>query len=79
MNPFGLVMAPIILACSHGVFGGDCDQDIRCWNALKMPRCYWRHNAPIQSPAYREALRRGANVRAKITVGDRNPVVEFLF
>ena len=44
-----------------------------------MPRCWYRHNAPIQSPAYREALRRGANIRTPIRAADRNPIVEFLF
>lgn len=79
MTPISLVMGPIIAACSHGVFGNTCDKDIECWNWLKMPRCYMRHNEPIQTPLYREALRRGANVRTKITAADRNPIIELLF
>lgn len=44
-----------------------------------MPACRARFFGPIQTPAYREALRRGRNVRTRIIVEKRNPIVEFLF
>lgn len=78
MSLIGLAFTALSIGCSNGLFP-DCSKDIGCANFLKMYGCWYRHNAPIQSPAYREALRRGANVRTPIRSADRNPIVEFLF
>lgn len=78
MNPVGLAMIPITLACSHGVFGNTCDVDIQCMSWLKMYGCYRRYNDKIQTPAYLEALRLGRNIPAKIAV-EPHDQLDFLF
>lgn len=52
---------------------------MECANFLRMYGCWERNFGRIQTPLYREALRRGANVRTKIRADDRNPIIEFLF
>lgn len=79
MNPIGLVVIPLTLACSNGVFGSDCDKDIQCINWLKMYGCYRRFNDPIQTPLYTEALKVGRNIPTKITIPERSILTDFLF
>ena len=78
MSPIGLAFTALSIGCSHGLLP-DCTKDMDCANFLKMYGCWERNFGRIQTPAYREALRRGANVRARISAADRNPVIEFLF
>jgi|GEM_PF-6422588 len=78
MSPIGIAFTALSIGCSHGLLP-DCSADIGCANFLRMHGCWERNFGRIQAPLYREALRRGANVRTKISAADRNPIIEFLF
>ena len=79
MNPlFSIASLALTFGCSHGVFGNTCDADIECMDWLKMPGCYWEHNAPIHTPEYLEAIHLGRNVRGKIKIGEYESVRRYL-
>lgn len=77
MSPVSLAFTALSIGCSHGLLP-DC-RDMDCASILKAYSCWEQNFAPIQTDTYREALRRGANVRTKIRAGDRNPIIELLF
>lgn len=63
LDPFGIAKTVFVFGCMHGLPG--CDREAHCLNWWDMPACHEEYFGDIHTPAYREALRRGHNVRRR--------------
>jgi hypothetical protein len=53
------------MACSHGVFGNTCDEDVWCINWTKMYECHERYFGDIHTPKYLQAIKDGHNIKPR--------------
>lgn len=61
-DPFMVVLKVLVVTCSAHMWGNTCDEDAKCMDGVgNMIACYIKYQSPIQTPVYKEALRRGHN------------------